>query len=153
MVDSRAWGLVSVRVTSSKAGEAITFARQHSLTLGRAVAFDSKEARVSALEAFCGAVASDLMETFRRVAREQRLGVDEMEGTVEVEMENPLVYLGVVGESGSPGLRRATFKFYASSFDDEGQLQKAWQAACGRSPLLVTLSRSTEVTTKLQIAY
>jgi uncharacterized OsmC-like protein len=153
MPSSPSWSPVSLRVSSPRAGESTSYARQHQLTLGRAVTFDSLDPRLSALEAFAGAVAADLMDTFRRVARERRLAVDEIEATVEVLLENPLTHLGVVGETGSPALQRLAIKAYASSFDDESALRSAWETAQQRSPLVSTLRRGAEVVANLQIAH
>ena len=106
------------------------------------------------MEALCGAVAGDLIDTFRRVARERRLEVDEIEATVEAEMENPLVHLGVVGETGSPALGRLQVKAYASSFDPAETVLQAWQDAQPRAPVWTTLCRAVpDATAVLKIAH
>ena len=154
MADDPSWGLVSARITSPTPGEITTFSRQHQLTLGRALSFDVKDPRLSSMEAFLGCVASDLIDTLRRVAREQRLLIDEIELTAEGEVDNPLSHLGVVDEmNGSPALKLLSFKAYASSSEDPATVEAAWQTALLRSPLATTLSKALRFETKLQLVH
>jgi hypothetical protein len=144
---------LQLRVCSARLGESTAYVRQQQLTLGRAMTFDSLDAKLSAVETFASATAADLLDTFRRVTKERRLLVDEIEASVTAELDNALVHLGVVGEEGSPALKSLHIKAYASSFASESELSEAWRSAQLRSPLITTLQKAASVEATLQIVH
>ena len=106
---------------------------------------------MSALEYVLGALAADLVGSFRALARKRRLDVDEIEALVHGELGNPLMYLGVVGEDGDPGIHSLNVKCYISSLDDEIEVQGAWDEALNRSPLARTFMKAGSLEINMQI--
>ena len=60
-------------------------------------------------------------------------------------LDNPLVFLGVVGEAGHPGFKAISGTLYVSVDADEPILREAWQETLARSPLANTLRRCVEL--------
>ncbi len=97
-----------------------------------------------------GALGADLVNGLATVARRHRVDVGKIEATVEGRLDNPLTHLGVVGETGHPGLAHAHVKVYVSSLDSESRIQNAWQETLDRSPLVRTLRGSVQLELTLQ---
>jgi hypothetical protein len=113
--------------------------------------FDPDEGRVTALEYALGALGADLVNGFRVVARKRRLTIDEVEATVDATLENPLTHLGVVGESGHPGLSRVWIRVHVATFEPEDAVREAWEVTLERSPLLRTIAAAARVEATMTI--
>jgi hypothetical protein len=75
-----------------------------------------------------------------RRADARRVAIDHAEAVVVGELDNPLVHLGVIGESGSPGIGSVSLKVYVGSNEPEEHLRRIWQETLERSPLARTLA-------------
>ena len=130
---------------------ASVYVRRHRFSVGRPLEFDREGECVSALEYLLGALGADLVNGLRIVARHRRVRLDGVEATVEGRLDNPLVHLAVVGETGHPGLVRARVTLYATSPDPEAQVRDAWTEALQRSPLARTLSGCVDLSLELHM--
>jgi hypothetical protein len=137
MTDSLERALVSVRITAEKGG--------------RGWSFDIAETRLSGAEVFLGALASDVVGLFARIAAQRRLGIDEIEAKLSVELANPLVLLGVVGARGEARYEAIRLRAYVGGSADPARLEEAWQEALRRAPLYNTLLRATTVEARMQV--
>lgn len=121
------------------------FARKHSFDVGLPVTFDAEYDRLTALEYVLGAFGADLVVGLQRTCRLRRLQVDAVEAVVHAELDDPAVYLGVVGEAGRPGLSRVGLRVYVDSVEDEALVLAAWDETLRRSPLADTLRGSVSL--------
>ena len=145
MHDSLQRALVSVRAITTKAGGITVYARSHQVVFGRGWSFDIKEPAMTGAEMLLGALAADVLELFLRLARQQRLLVDEIEASLLAELSDPLVHLGVIGAVGEPRYSSFTVKVYAGSPAPAAALLAVWEEAVRRAPLLNTLRRAAPV--------
>lgn len=139
------------RVSAESAERASVYARTHTFVVGAPLDFDEEAGAVSALEYVLGALGADVLNGFRAEAKRRRLRIDQVEATVEGRLDNPLTYLGVLGEYGHPGIRTARVKVYVSSPDPEGAVRAAWSHSLERSPLACTLRPTVELTLELEL--
>jgi len=146
-VDDFAW---HARVCSTGRGRSTAYVRQHQFAIGEAITFDAEHDRVAGLEYVLGALGADLVSGLQRAARRRRIAVDQVEAVVSGRLDNPLTYLGVVGESGHPGLERVVARVYVGADEDEAALQEAWQEALDRSPFVGVLARAVELDLSLE---
>jgi len=145
------WALVSVRIKSNEAARSTVFARRHHFTVGKPITFDREDPDISAMEYLAGAVAGDVVGTFRKVARERRIVIDDIEAVAQGQLNNALTFIGVIGEEGDPSLKTLHLKVYVSTGAPEAAVRAAWSAALARSPLHTTLKKSINLQTELQI--
>ena len=103
--------------------------------------FDEQYDQVTALEYALAALGVDLVNGLRLAARRRRIALTDVEAVVTGALDNPLTYLGVVGEEGHPGLARITIRVYVSTDAEEQDIESAWREAQERSPLVRALSR------------
>ena len=121
------------------------------LSIGRPVEFDSEAADVSALECAVAALGAEIVGGLETIAERRRLVLDDVEAVVTARLEAPLVYLGVIGESGRPRLSAVAVKVYVSSPEDPDLVERAFHDALAVLPLVGTLQGAIDVTTELVI--
>lgn len=144
--------LLTLRVVASGRHAVRVTTRGVQLSIGRPVEFDSEAADVSALECALAAVGAEVVGGLRTFAERRRLVLDDVEAVVKARLEAPLVYLGVIGESGSPRLSMVAVKVYVSSPEAAHLIDRAFHDALAVLPLVGTLRTSTDVRTELVIA-
>lgn len=151
MTNSPDRALVSVRITAEPGGSVGLYARKEKAVIGRGWSFDIAEPRLSGAEVFLGALASDVVGLFARIAAQRRLGIDEIEAKLSAELAAPLALLGVVGSEGEPRYQAIRLRAYVGGSADPARLAEAWEEALRRAPLYNTLRRATVVEARMQI--
>jgi hypothetical protein len=124
--------------------ETAVFAGRSVLRVGRPLAFEPAAAPQppTALEAFVGALAGDLLQGFRAAAGRRRLPLDDLEMSLRWALENPLTHFGVRGEAGTPRVRQIRGTLFVSGVFDGSQrsaVAECWEETLERSPLFQTL--------------
>jgi hypothetical protein len=130
-------------------GWATAYTRNHAFTVGGQASFREADAHPDAIEYVLGALGGDLISGFASHATRRGVEVEAMEASIFGRLNNPLVYLGVVGESGHPGIETISCTLYVSADADEGILKEIWQTTLARSPLVNTLDRCVGLTLNL----
>jgi hypothetical protein len=102
------------------------------------------------LDLLLGALATELLAGFRREAARDGLALDDAELTLSAWLENPLVALGVVGESGSARIASIRGSLYASSTGEPSALAAALARASASGPIHSTLCRVADVGIELK---
>ena len=141
----------TVRVERVGEQEAKVFSRNHVFVVGEQASFRETDPHPSALEYLLGALGGDLVRGFQIQAARQRVDVDALEVMLSGRLNNPLTHLGVVGETGHPGLESIQGTFYVSADADRSALEELWRTALERSPLFNTLRRSVELSLELRV--
>jgi len=152
MTDPLNRALVSARATSPSPKGLTFYARSLEGRVGVPLSFDVQEPSLTGVECLLGAVASDVLLGFRRLARLRRVPLDELEATLKAEVVNTLSYLGVVGESGPPHIESLDVKVYAGSSAPEERVRGVWDEALVLAPILNTLRAGTRVTIDLTVS-
>jgi uncharacterized OsmC-like protein len=142
--------LWTVRVRADTSRTLTVHARNHAFPAGEALSFRPANDHPSALELMLGAFAADLTATFRSLAAKNRLTLDALEFSATCQLNNPLIHVGVIGETGHPGVERIEATLYVSSDEDESELAALWAATLERSPLYNTLCRSVQLVLRMQ---
>ena len=141
----------TLRVSTARKDHTSVFVRQHQFTVCAPVQFDAAYDAITALEYVLGAIGADVVHGFQALARKRRVEVDHVEAVVEGELNNPLTYLGVVGESGHPGLERVSVKVYVASIAAEEEVRRVWQEMLDKSPLVRTFQPAIRFELSLQV--
>ena len=147
-MEAHTWTL---RVSAAERGQATVFTRQHQFRVGAPVHFDRAYEAVSALEYVLGAIGADLVNGLQALARKRRVAIERVEAVVEGELNNPLAYLGVIGETGHPGLQRVQVKVYVASLEEEAAIRRLWQEVLATSPLVYTFQAAIRLDLRLQV--
>jgi hypothetical protein len=141
----------TLRVSTAGKDRATVFVRQHQFPVGAPVQFDAMYDAITALEYVLGAIGADVVNGFWALARKRRVEVDHVEAVIQGELNNPLTYLGVVGESGHPGLEQVSVNVYVASLATEEEIRRVWQEMLDRSPLVRTFQPAMRFALSLQV--
>jgi hypothetical protein len=141
----------AVRARRAGPEETRVYVRNHAFAVGVQASLRDSDSHPSAVEYLLGAIAGDLLRGFEVEALRREITVHAAEMSLEGRLRNVLVHLGVIGETGDPGLASITGTFYVSADADDELLGAIWRAALARSPLYHTLSRCAAVSIRLQV--
>jgi uncharacterized OsmC-like protein len=140
----------TLRVTATESGEARASVRRHQFAVGRPIEFDEASPRIAALEYVLGALGGELVGGLRTFAARRRVTIDDVEATVSADLEHPLAYLEVVGESGPPRIARIHVKVYVSAPDADA-VRRIWNDMLDRLPLICTFRTALPIELELAI--
>jgi hypothetical protein len=141
----------TARLRWSDDRHATAYARNHTFPIGQPVSFHTTDAHPSAVEYLLGALGGDLLSGFARAAARRAVPLDALEASVSGRLNNPLIALGVIGETGHPGFEEIAATLYVSAEADEPTLQGIWQATLAASPLVHTLQRCLALHLEIKI--
>lgn len=110
----------------------------------------SDRARPSALELLVSALAADLLTGLGRESMRAGVKVHDAEIAVSAFLDNPLVALGVVGETGSAAVAALRGTLYVSSDAGAETLASVWSLALERAPVHATLRRCVDLSIDLR---
>jgi uncharacterized OsmC-like protein len=148
-MESNRW---TVRVRSSSGNRSATaYVRRKVVEIGAPLSFDPEYRLVTAFEHLLAAVAGDIVTGFSDHARRNRVTLSGVEAVVQGELENPLAFLGVVGEEGHPGLSSLSIKVFADSTADEASIRRVWEESLRRSPMVNTFRRAVPFEVELEL--
>ena len=140
----------TLRIRSTAEKDATAYARNHSFRIHRAASFRESDPHPSAIEYFLGAIGGDLITGFSTNAARHGITIDSLELSVSARLNNPLVFLGVVGEEGHPGFESIHATLYVNCETEESSLQAIWQETLNRSPLLHSLHQRISLSLQIQ---
>ena len=129
---------VGLRVTAGGRNQARVSVRRHQFVVGRPMDFDVESSTVMAVEYALGALGAEVVGGLHEFAGRHRLVLDNVEALVQGEIEDSLVYLEVIGESGRPRIRRVDIKVYVSSPETEQMVRRLFEDVLNRLPLVGT---------------
>lgn len=140
----------TVRVRSTGEQEANVYAGRHLFSVGKQASFTDQEAAPTAVEYLMGALGADLVSGFRNQAKKRGVEVDSTECVVKGRLDNPLVFLGVVGAEGRPGFSSMSVTLFVSADADEDSLQEVWRDSLAVSPIFDTLKKCVSLSLELR---
>jgi len=143
---------VGLRVTMGGRDRARVSVRRHQFVVGRPIDFDAESSTVMALEYALGALGAELVGGLQEFAVRRRLVLDNVEALVQGEIEDPLVYLEVIGEAGQPRIRRVDIKVYVASPETEQIVRQLFEDVLTRLPLVGTFRGAVQLDIQLILA-
>src|SRR5215471_12593574 len=134
-----------LRVASARPGVMAAYVRHQQFELGLPLSFDEKYERISALEAFGGAFAADIINGLRIRAGKRRYDLSQIEGVVKVWLVNPLSFLQVIGEQGNAAIECLRLQLFVSTLESEAVVRELLKETLASSPLYLTLTKAAKV--------
>lgn len=99
----------------------------------------------SALDLLVLALVTDLLSGLHRAASRSGLQLLDAELSVTATLDNPLVALGVIGETGSAALAAIQGSVYVHCDAAPAVVDELWQNVLAISPVYATLQRCAEL--------
>ena len=141
----------AIRALARPDGQVRLVTRNLTFDAEKQLGLDPAATHPSALDLLVGALAADLLGGLVREAARAGVTLHDAELRLEAHLDNPLVALGVVGETGSPALASVRGTLFAGAEADEAQIRALWDSACARAPVFATLSRSASIDITLRL--
>ena len=110
----------------------------------------SENARPAALELLASALVADLLAGLGRESARAGVTIHDAEASMSAYLDNPLVALGVVGESGSAAVASLRGSLYVSTDADAEALAPLWALVLERASVYATLRRCVDVSVELK---
>lgn len=141
----------AVRASAAEGGVVRIQSRKHGYFAQGQVQQPFDAAYPTALDYLLGALAADLIAGLEREARRAGASLGAVEASLSARLENPLVPIGVLGESGSSRVARIRGSVYVSGKIEEEALRDLWDEAQRKATVFTTLSQSVPVDVSIQI--
>jgi len=142
----------TARVTSRPDGKADVHVRKCSFQVGLPLSFDIEYDGVTAVEQALGAFGADLVNGLMARARKRRVEIEAAEATVEAKLNNPLLYLDVVGEEGHTGIESITARVHVSTFAAHAEIESLWTEMLHHSPLVNTFRQAVNLDLSFKVS-
>ncbi|WP_018633716.1 OsmC family protein [Neomegalonema perideroedes] len=136
---------MSFRAVARDSGEVKVFTDKTSFAVGSAISFDNESAEISSVDYFAGALLSSLMLTLRAHGRRRGVPVEDLEGSLSLQLADPLPLVGVRGAGGTPHFSRIRARIYAYTGLTPEAFGDFCQEALRLCPVYQTLARSADV--------
>lgn len=125
------------------------YCRNFKFDIGQPASFEERDEYPSSVEVLLGAVGGSLAVGFATECARAGLDVDDIELTVRGRLHDVLAHMGL--EQGDPSFSTIDVKCFASTFDDEAAVRRAWTLAVERSTLAATLHKAVEMSIEFAI--
>ena len=121
------------------------YTNKNSFQIEKQISFDSEYKPVSSLEYFAGSVLSSILLALLEQSRKSGSIVEEIEGVLNLSLENPLALIGVKGYDEEPYISKATVTVYAYADLEDEAFEAFCLGALAKCPIYNTLKRSMEL--------
>lgn len=136
---------VTFRGTSNDLSSVKIYTNKNSFQIERQISFDTEYKPISSLEYFAGSVLSSILLTLLEQSKKRDSIIEEIEGVLNLTLENPLSLIGVKGYDEEPFISKmAVTVFLYVELEDEA-FDDFCLSALAKSPIYNTLKRSMEL--------
>ncbi|WP_259457916.1 OsmC family protein [Salipaludibacillus neizhouensis] len=136
---------MNFRGTSNDLSSVKIYTNKNSIQIEKQLSFDSDDEKISSLEYFAGSVLSSIILTLLEQSKKKASIIEEIEGVLNLSLENPLSLLDVRGYDEEPFIRKITVTVYLFADLEENDFIKFCTEALKNSPVYNTLKRSMEL--------
>jgi hypothetical protein len=136
---------MTFRGTSNNLSSVKIYTNQNSFQIERQVSFDSEYEQITSLEYFAGSVLSSILLTFLEQSKKWNVMIEEMEGVLNLSLENPLSLVGVRGYDEEPFIRKVTVTVYLFAELEDRDFEAFCFNVLKKDPLYNTLKRAMEL--------
>lgn len=136
---------MAYRGTSNDLASVKIYTNKNQFQVEKQISFDSEYTPVSSLDYFAGSVLSSILLSLLEHSKKRGFILEELEGVLNLSLENPLSMLGVKGYDEEPVIRNMTVTVYVYvDLEDKAFEEFCW-GALAQSPIYNTLKRSMEL--------
>lgn len=126
------------------------FTNKNSFQIEKQISFDTEYKPISSLEYFAGSVLSSILLTLLEQSKKRGTMIEEMEGVLNLTLENPLSLVGVKGYNEEPFIRKITVTVFLFVDLEDNDFDDFCFRALKNSPIYNTLKRSMELEVKFK---
>jgi hypothetical protein len=136
---------MNFRGTSNDLSSVKVFTNKNSFQIKKQISFDSEDNQISSLEYFAGSVLSSIILTLLEQSKKRGSIIEEIEGVLNLSLENPLSLVGVRGYDEEPFIRKITVTVFLFADLEDNDFNDFCFKAVKNSPIYNSLKRSMEL--------
>jgi uncharacterized OsmC-like protein/TusA-related sulfurtransferase len=138
------------RVSWTGGGQTTVFCRNHSWSVGQPASFDLQDEAPSAIEYVLGALGSCLAMGFQIRASQQGIAIENLEISLNGQIDNIFVFLGVE-TTGHSGFKALGGTLYVQADAEPETLEAIWQQTLAASPVMNTLTHAAAMLIEMRV--
>lgn len=136
---------ISFRGTSNDLSSVKIYTNKNRFQIEKQISFDSEYEPISSLEYFAGSVLSSILLTLLEQSQKRGSIIEEIEGVLNLSLENPLSLIGVKGYDEEPFISKMTVTVFLYVDLEDKAFDDFCFGALAKSPIYNTLKRSMEL--------
>ncbi|MEH7276086.1 OsmC family protein [Neobacillus vireti] len=136
---------MSFRGTSNDLSTVKIFTSKNSFEIEKQISFDSEYQQISSIEYFAGSVLSSILLTLLQQSEKRGSKIEEIEGVLNLTLENPLYLVGVKGYDQEPFIKKITVTVFLFLDLEDKDFNDFCFRALKNSPIYNTLKKSMEL--------
>ncbi len=133
------------RGTSNDLSTVKIYTNKNSFAIEKQISFDSEYKPISSVEYFAGSVLSSILLTLLEQSKKRGFIIEEIEGVLNLSLENPLSLVGVKGYDEEPSIQNITVTVFLFVDLEDKDFDDFCLGALKKSPIYNTLKRSMEL--------
>ncbi|SFA89624.1 OsmC-like protein [Cohnella sp. OV330] len=133
---------MNFRGTSTDLSSVKIYTNKNSVQVEKQISFDSEYKPITSLEYFAGSVLSSILLAFLERPNKRGSVVEEIEGVLNLSLENPLSLVGVKGYEEEPRITKMTVTVFLYVDLEDKAFDDFCSGALAHSPIYNTLKRS-----------
>ncbi|WP_244889010.1 OsmC family protein [Neobacillus drentensis] len=133
---------MNFRGTSNDLSSVKIFTSKSSFQIEKQISFDLENKQITSLEYFAGSVLSSIILTLLEQSKKRGSIIEEIEGVLNLSLENPLSLVGVKGYDEEPFIRNITVTVFLFVDLEDNDFDEFTFNALKNSPIYNTLKRS-----------
>ncbi|CAI6061953.1 OsmC family protein [Cohnella sp. JJ-181] len=136
---------MNFRGTSNDLSSVKIYTNRNSFQIEKQISFDAENKPISSLEYFAGSVLSSILLAFLEQSKKRRSIVEEIEGVLNLSLENPLSMIGVKGYDEEPFISKMTVTVFIYMDLEDEAFEGFCRVALAHSPIYNTLKRAMKL--------
>ncbi|MBB6690076.1 OsmC family protein [Cohnella xylanilytica] len=136
---------IRFRGTSNDLSSVKIYTSKNRFQIEKQISFDPESEPISSMEYFAGSVLSSILLTLLEQSKKRGSIIEEIEGVLNLSLENPLSLLGVKGYEEEPFISKMTVTVYLYADLEDKAFDEFCLGALAKSPIYNTLKRSMEL--------
>lgn len=144
LYESRVFDM-SFRGTSNDLASVKIYTNKNSFQIEKQISFDSDYQPISSLEYFAGSVLSSILLSLLEQSTKRGSIIEEIEGVLNLSLENPLSLLGVKGYEEEPSISQMTVNVFLYADLEDKAFDDFCLGALANSPIYNTLKRAMKL--------
>lgn len=136
---------MTFRGTSNDLSSVKIYTNKNSFQIEKQISFDAEYTPISSLEYFAGSVLSSILLTLLEQSKKRGSLIEEIEGVLNLSLENPLTLVGVKGYEEEPLIQKIAVTVFLFADLEDPDFDDFCFGALKQSPIYNTLKRSMEL--------
>lgn len=145
------YSLFSLRATMNDLKNVHIYTANSSFIMNNSISFDSEAENISSLDYFMGALLASIMLMSVKKAKKKQVMIDEIEGKINFQLNNPLNALDVIGYNEISFIEWIKIKIYYYASGEELQNNRILREILVENPIYQLINKGTSLQVEFEL--